>query len=58
VREHVRPFHTLTPPPLTPSCLPQQVGEGKRKKVVIALPPGEGKSDFLRTYYFYCRREK
>jgi len=33
----------LSPPLLAPSCLPQQVGEGKRKKVIIALPPGEGK---------------
>ncbi|MBU2226492.1 MAG: hypothetical protein KJ936_02280, partial [Proteobacteria bacterium] len=37
----------LFPPPLAPSCLPQQVGEGKRKKVIIALLPGEGKFHFF-----------
>jgi len=36
------------PPPLAPSCLPQQVGEENRKKVTVVLPLGEGKSDFLR----------
>ena len=33
----------LAPLPLPPLTLPQQVGEGKRKKVIIALPPGEGR---------------
>jgi len=38
-----------TPPPLAPSCLPQQVREGMRKKVIIALPPVEGKRRFYET---------
>jgi hypothetical protein len=36
--------------PLPPSCLPPQVGEDKMKKAIVALPPGEGKSGFLRVH--------
>ena len=35
----------LAPLSLPSSCLPQQVGEGKRTKVIVALPPGEGNNN-------------
>jgi hypothetical protein len=42
---------------LPPSCLPPQVGEDKRRKSIVALPPGEGNPIFYEciTYKFYIK---
>jgi hypothetical protein len=38
---------SYVPLPLPPPVSPNKWGRGNREKVIVALPLGEGKSDFL-----------